>query len=61
MIGIGNNILMKASAVGGGMWVAVGQGTNTIAYSIDGINWTVEVHLFLVRQVMALLGMVVYG
>ena len=22
------------------MWVAVGQGTNTIAYSYDGINWT---------------------
>jgi len=23
-----------------GMWVAVGSGTNTIAYSYDGINWT---------------------
>jgi len=23
-----------------GMWVAVGSGTNTIAYSSDGINWT---------------------
>ena len=30
----------NAIAWNGSMWVAVGEGTNTIAYSYDGINWT---------------------
>ena len=33
-------VLGYGVAWNGTMWVAVGQGTNTIAYSSDGITWT---------------------
>ena len=35
-----NQIINFTSSAGVNTWVAVGQGTNTLAYSYDGINWT---------------------
>ena len=42
MTGVSASIFTTGNGVawGGNQWVAVGQGTNTIAYSYDGINWT---------------------
>ena len=40
---LGNSIFTSAGngvAFNGSMWVAVGEGTNAIAYSTDGISWT---------------------